>query len=81
MVNFEFVPIIMKNCCESESQKKCAKFVSAFVFLFSCTVSAVIFFTQEKLDVYDYILMLVSPFVLSIIFFFVVLHHDPNASD
>ena len=71
----------MKDCCEIESKKKSAKFVGAFVFIFACTVSAVIFFTQEKLDVFGYILILVSPFALGIFFYFVVLHHDPNASD
>ena len=71
----------MKDYCEKEPKRKSAKFVSLFVFLFMCTVSVVIYFTQEKLDVFDYILVLASPFALSIFSYFVVLHNDPNASD
>jgi len=71
----------MKDCCEPESQKKSAKFVSTLLFLFGCTVSLVIFFTQEKLDIFDYFLMLLAPLALSFFSYFVVLHHDPNASD
>ena len=71
----------MKNYCETESKSKSAKFVGTFVFIFMCAVSAIIFFTEEKLDVFDYILMFVSPFALSALTYFVVLHHDPNASD
>lgn len=71
----------MKYCRELESKKKNAKFIGAFVFIFACTVSVVIFFTEEELDVFDHILMIVSPIALSIFSFFVVLHHDPNASD
>lgn len=56
----------MKDCWEIESNKRSAKIVSAIVFIFACTVSAVIFFTQEKFDVFDYILILASPFALSI---------------
>ena len=41
----------MKDRCEIESKKRNAKFVGAFVFIFACTVSSVIFLTQEKLDV------------------------------
>ena len=71
----------MNDSSEKEAQKKSAKFVSAFAFLFSCTVSTVIFFTEEKLDVFDYLLMFLSPLVLGILSYFVVLHHDPNVSD
>jgi hypothetical protein len=71
----------MNDCCETESKKKSAKYISTFVFLFSCVVSAVVYFTQDKLNVFDYALILFSPFALSIFFYFVVLHHDPNASD
>ena len=71
----------MNDLPEKEAQKKSAKSVSAFAFLFSCTVSAVILFTEEKLDVFDYLLMFLSPFVFGIFFYFVVLHHDPNVSD
>ena len=71
----------MKDYCDTESKKKSAKFVSTSVFIFSCIVSAIIFFTQEKLDAFDYILLLLSPPVLCIFFYFVVYHHDPKASD
>lgn len=71
----------MKDSRETEGKSKSAKFISIFVFIFMCTVSIVIFYTQEKLDVFDYLLMFLSPIALSIFAYFVILHHDPNASD
>ncbi len=55
--------------------------VSTLVFMFMCTVSTIIFLTEENLDIFDYMLMIVTPFALSGLFYIVVLHHDPNASD
>lgn len=78
---FRLKKIKMKDCSETKAQKKSAKFVSTFIFLFGYTVSAAIFFAQEILDVFDYLLMLLAPLALSIFSYFVVLHHDPNASD
>ncbi|MDH3378504.1 MAG: hypothetical protein OEQ39_16305 [Gammaproteobacteria bacterium] len=44
-------------------------------------VSAIVFFTEEHLGVFDVLLILGAPFALGAIFYFVVFHHDPNASD
>ena len=62
-------------------QKKSARAVSLIAFIFMCVVSAVVFFTEEILDVFDILLIIAAPFALSALSYFVVLHHDPKASD
>ena len=58
-----------------------AKAVSLFTLVFSVFVSVVIFFNNEDLDIYDYLLMVFVPVGLILIAYFVVLHNDPDASD
>ena len=64
-----------------KDKKKPARVVSIFVFIFMASVSTVIFITKGTLSLFDYILIISAPFLLSAFFYFVVLYHDPNASD
>ena len=58
-----------------------ARAVSLFVLIFSVFVSMVIFFKNEGLNLYDYLLMVFIPLGLTLISYFVVLHNDPDSSD
>jgi amino acid permease len=62
-------------------QKRSARAVSLFVFVFSVFVSGIVFFKNESLDVYDYLLMVLAPLVIALITYFTVLHNDPDAPD
>lgn len=66
---------------DTDIRKKSAKVVSIIIFAFALLVSAVIYISSKSLGILDYLLIVSTPFVLSAIFYFVVLHHDPNASD
>ena len=66
---------------KTNQQKKAAKVVSLLIFIFVSFVSTVIFFSDKPLSGFDYILIFASPFALSAFCYFVVLHHDPKASD
>jgi hypothetical protein len=71
----------MKNSQELNRQRKAAKFVSLLIFIFMGVVSVVIFYTSEHLGISDFFLIFGVPFAMSFLFYFVVLHHDPKASD
>lgn len=64
-----------------EQRSRSAKAVSLFVLVFSIFVSGVIFFTTERLEFSDYVLMVFVPLGLTLITYFVVLYNDPDASD
>lgn len=66
---------------DEKMRLRSAKAVSLFAFVFSVFVSVVIFFTNEDLDIYDYLLMVFVPVGLTLITYFVVLYNDPDASD
>ena len=66
---------------DEKMRLRSAKAVSLFAFVFSVFVSVVIFFTNEDLDIYDYLLMVFVPVGLTLISYFVVLNNDPDASD
>ena len=58
-----------------------AKSVSLLSFIFMSLVAVVVLFTEEQMNVFDYLLILGAPFLLSALFYFVVLHHDANSSE
>lgn len=62
-------------------KKKSAKAISVIVFIFMVSVSTVIFISEDTLSAFDYFLIISAPFVLGVFFYFIVLHHDPDASD
>ena len=70
-----------ERAVSSTDSKKPARAVSLFVFVFLVFVSGIIFFKNEHLDVLDYLLMVLCPLIITPIFYFVVLHNDPNTSD
>ena len=52
--------------------------------LFFCVmslVSIVVFLTEDRLDVFGYILIIGAPFGLGAFGYFVGLHNDPTSSD
>jgi hypothetical protein len=70
------------NYASSElNQTKAARAVSLFTFIFACSVSVIIFFQNDQLEAFDWILMIGSPIAMSTFVYFVVKHHDPIASD
>jgi 4-amino-4-deoxy-L-arabinose transferase-like glycosyltransferase len=71
----------MRHLDKTNQQKKAARMVSLLVFILMTVVSTVIFFSGNPLKGFDYFLVLVSPVALSAFCYFVVLHHDPEASD
>ena len=50
-------------------------------FGFMGVVSFVVFFSEDNLNIFDYLLILGAPPALGALFYFVGLHHDPSASD
>ena len=71
----------MRHPDKTNQQKKAAKIVSLLVFIFMSVVSTIIFFSDKPLKGFDYFLIWVSPIALSTFCYFVVLYHDPKASD
>jgi|GEM_PF-3009979 len=71
----------MKTNSESKNAKKRAKTLSLVAFGFMSLVSLVVLYTEGQLSVLDYLFTLVSPFALGALTYFVVLHHDPTASE
>ena len=71
----------MKDAENLTQQRKSAKSIGLAFFFFMCCVSIIIFFTEEKLDFFDFVLMIGAPVVLSVFSYFVVLHHDSEALD
>jgi hypothetical protein len=69
------------NASSEPNQTIAARAVSLFAFIFACLVSLIIFFQNDQLEALDWALMIGAPIALSIIAYFVVKHHDPNASD
>ena len=55
--------------------------MSILVFAFMCLVSVVAFATDEQVTIVDYFLIFGAPFVMGAGAYFVVLHHDPSASE
>jgi hypothetical protein len=66
---------------DQKQRLQSARALSLFVLVFSVFVSMVVFFTSEKRDIYDYLLMVFVPLGLTLISYFVVLYNDPDASD
>ena len=66
---------------DEKMRLRSAKAVSLLFLVGSVFVSVVIFFTNEDLDIYDYLLMVFVPVGLTLISYFVVLNNDPDASD
>lgn len=58
-----------------------ARVISIISFIFMLSVSTVIYMTEDNLGLIEYILIICAPPVLGVFSYFVVLHHDPNASD
>lgn len=63
------------------SENSVAKSVSLLAFIFMSFVALLILFKEEKLNFIDYLLILGAPFLLSALFYYVVLHHDPDSSE
>ena len=72
---------MMKETHEAENARRVARTLGLGAFGFMCVVSAVVFFTEDDLGVFDYLLMVAGPFALGALAYFVGLHHDPEASD
>ena len=71
----------MKTTSEHKSKRRSAMMVSALILIFMSIISVVILLTEDNLELLDYMLIIGGPCVLSVLFYFVVLHHDPDASD
>jgi len=71
----------MESKHASKTVTKAARTVSVLVFAFMCLVSVAVFATDEHLTTVDYFLILGAPFVMGAGAYFVVLHHDPTASE
>jgi uncharacterized membrane protein YfcA len=66
---------------EMNHQKRSARTMSTVIFVFMSSVSALIYFTEENLDLFGLVLILIAPFALAAIFYFAVLTNDPEQSD
>jgi hypothetical protein len=71
----------MESKHTSKTVTKAARTLSVLVFSFMCLVSVVVFATDEHVAPVDYILIVGAPFVMGAGAYFVVLHHDPTASE
>jgi hypothetical protein len=71
----------MKVDQESKNPRRVARTLSLLAFSFMGLVSLVVFYTKDHLTGFGYVLLLGLPIALSILAYFVGLHHDPTASD
>lgn len=66
---------------KSGNSKQAARTVGLLTFVLMSLVSAVVFFTEGRLTVIDYCLLIGAPFASAILAYFVVLNHDPGMSN
>ena len=71
----------MKVDQKPKNSKTIAKTLSLGAFTFMSLVSLIVYFTEDRLSSFDYLLMLGAPLVLAALMYFVGRHHDPNACD
>ena len=51
------------------------------MFTFMSIVSAVVYFTEDHLNLFDYLPIIGAPFAMAGLGYFIGLHHDPSAPD
>ena len=71
----------MKATNESEKARRVARALGLLATGFMIAISLLVFFTEDDLDIIDYILILGAPPALGALFYLVGLYHDPTASD
>jgi uncharacterized membrane protein YfcA len=71
----------MKIGRESKNRRRVARTLSLLALGFMSIVSLVVFYTEDHLTDFDYVLLLGAPIAFSVLAYFVGFHHDPTASD
>lgn len=65
----------------TKSARRVARSLGVGAFAFGGLVSLLILFSEDRLTVPDYLLLLGAPPLLGALFYLVGLTHDPDASD
>ncbi len=66
---------------EPKNPRRLALALGTLMFTFMSVVSLVIFYTEERRDLADCLLIVGAPFAMAMLAYLVGLYHDPNASD